>query len=120
MRGRFYFALFALPIAVWLAAAHTDEVTSIQKTLPGLKERVEILRDRWGVPHIYAQSQDDLFFAQGFVCAQDRLFQMDLWRRLARGETAELLGKERLEGDRLARLLRYRGDLDAEWSCYGR
>src|ERR1043166_7015140 len=88
--------------------------------VPGLRERVEVLRDRWGVPHIYAKNQDDLFFAQGFVCAQDRLFQMDLWRRLARGETAELLGKDRLESDRLARLLRFRGDLDAEWRCYGR
>ncbi len=86
--------------------------------IPGLRQSVEILRDRWGVPHIYAKNQDDLFFAQGFVVAQDRLFQMDLWRRLARGETAELLGKERLEGDRLARLLRYRGDLDAEWKSY--
>lgn len=90
-----------------------------QVNLPGLNDRVEILRDRWGVPHIYARNQDDLFFAQGFVCAQDRLFQMDLWRRTAHGETAELLGKARLEGDRLARLLRYRGDPAAEWGCYG-
>jgi penicillin amidase len=40
-----------------------------------------VLRDRWGIPHITAETQDDLFFAQGFVRAQDRLFQMDLWRR---------------------------------------
>jgi acyl-homoserine lactone acylase PvdQ len=40
-------------------------------TVPGLKEPVEVLRDRWGVPHIYAKNQDDLFFAQGFVVAQD-------------------------------------------------
>src|SRR5437762_1974775 len=66
--------------------------------VPGLRQPVEVLRDRWGVPHIYAQDQDDLFFAQGFVCAQDRLFQLDLWRRLARGETAELVGKDGLEG----------------------
>ncbi|HKB36806.1 MAG TPA: penicillin acylase family protein, partial [Gemmataceae bacterium] len=88
--------------------------------VPGLRERVEVLRDRWGVPHIYAKNQDDLFFAQGFVCAQDRLFQMDLWRRLARGEMAELLGKDQKEVDRLARLLRFRGDLNAEWASYGR
>src|SRR6266487_2480863 len=94
--------------------------------VPGLRQRVEVLRDRWGVPHIYAKNQDDLFFAQGFVCAQDRLFQMDLWRRLARGETADLLGRgtresgSRLEADRLARLLRFRGDLNAEWASYGR
>src|SRR2546422_10695235 len=80
--------------------------------IPGLKEPVEVLRDRWGVPHIYAQNADDLFFAQGFVVAQDRLFQLDLWRRLAVGETAEILGRPGLEGDRFARLLKYRGPLE--------
>jgi penicillin amidase len=46
-----------------------------------LQQPVEVLRDRWGVAHIYAQNQHDLFFAQGFVAAQDRLFQMELWKR---------------------------------------
>jgi penicillin amidase len=87
-------------------------------TVPGLKEPVEVLRDRWGVPHIYARNQDDLFFAQGFVVAQDRLFQIDLWRRVGLGETAEVLGRDALEGDRFARLLRYRGDPEAEWASY--
>src|SRR3954451_4752615 len=82
--------------------------------LPGLKEPVEVLRDRWGVPHLYAKSADDLFFAQGFVAAQDRLFQIDLWRRVAVGETAEVVGKQGIEADRFARLLRFRGDADAE------
>jgi penicillin amidase len=89
-----------------------------QITLPGLKEPVEVLRDRWGVPHIYAKNADDLFFAQGFVAAQDRLFQLDMWRRIARGEMAEIMGPQAVEGDRFARLLRYRGDMDAEWSGY--
>src|SRR6266581_2997884 len=61
--------------------------------VPGLKEPVEVLRDRYGVPHIYARNQDDLFFAQGFSAAQDRLFQIDLWRRVGVGETAEMVGK---------------------------
>jgi penicillin amidase len=87
--------------------------------LPGLKAPVEVLRDRHGVPHLYAQSADDLFFAQGFVTAQDRLFQMDWWRRVAIGETAEAVGKRGLDGDRFARLVRYRGDMDAEWASYG-
>src|SRR5437868_4821115 len=87
-------------------------------TVPGLKEPVEILRDRWGVPHIYAKNADDLFFAQGFVAAQDRLFQIDLWRRIAVGETSELLGRAGLEGDRFARLIQFRGDMDAEWTSY--
>jgi penicillin amidase len=88
-------------------------------TVPGLKEPVEVLRDRHGVPHIYACNQDDLFFAQGFVTAQDRLFQMDWWRRVADGEMAEVLGKAGIEADRFARLVKYRGDMDAEWAGYG-
>jgi penicillin amidase len=87
--------------------------------VPGLKEPVTVLRDRHGVPHIYAANQDDLFFAQGFVTAQDRLFQMDWWRRVAVGETAAVLGKVGLESDRFARLVKYRGDTDAEWASYG-
>jgi penicillin amidase len=86
--------------------------------VPGLQEPVEVLRDCWGIPHIYAHNADDLFFAQGFVAAQDRLFQIDLWRRLGVGETAEVLGKKGLEADRFARLLKYRGDPNAEWDAY--
>jgi penicillin amidase len=86
--------------------------------VPGLTAAVEVIRDRWGIPHIYAENQHDLFFAQGFVAAQDRLFQMDLWRRIAIGETAELLGGAGLEADRFARLVRFRGDMEAEWTSY--
>jgi penicillin G amidase len=86
--------------------------------LPGLKEPVEVLRDKWGVPHIYAKNADDLFFAQGFIAAQDRLFQLDMWRRTAVGELAEVLGQDAVEADIFARLLRYRGDMDAEWKSY--
>lgn len=86
--------------------------------IPGLKEPVEVLRDRWGVPHIYARNANDLFFAQGFVVAQDRLFQIDTWRRIGIGETAEVVGKKGLEGDRFARLLKYRGDPEVEWTSY--
>lgn len=86
--------------------------------LPGLKEPVEVLRDKWGVPHIYAKNADDLFFAQGYVAAQDRLFQLDLWRRVARGEMAEVIGPDAIEADTFARLIRYRGDMKAEWQSY--
>ncbi|MGQ0704253.1 MAG: penicillin acylase family protein, partial [Gemmatimonadales bacterium] len=48
--------------------------------VPGLHDSVELIRDRWGVPHLYASNLDDLFFAQGYVQAQDRLWQMDLYR----------------------------------------
>ena len=85
----------------------------------GLTAPVRIVRDRWGVPHIYAQSQDDLFFAQGFVQAQDRLFQMDLWRRSAQGRLSEVLGPNFIERDAMTRRMQYRGDLEAEWASYG-
>src|SRR6266566_3699570 len=81
-------------------------------------EDVEVRRDRWVVPHIYAKTQHDLFFAQGFVAAQDRLFQMDLWRRIGEGRLAEVLGPSYFARDRFARLLKYRGDMSAEWSSY--
>ncbi|MEX2153932.1 MAG: penicillin acylase family protein, partial [Gemmatimonadaceae bacterium] len=84
----------------------------------GLDSAVEVRRDRWGVPHIYAQTQHDLFFAQGFVAAQDRLFQMEMWRRIGEGKLAEVLGPSFVARDRFARLLEYRGDMDAEWTSY--
>jgi penicillin amidase len=84
----------------------------------GLDSAVEVRRDRWGVPHIYAKTQRDLFFAQGFVAAQDRLFQMDLWRRTGQGRLAEVLGPKFVERDRFARMLAYRGDMNAEWASY--
>ncbi|MBL8239144.1 MAG: penicillin acylase family protein [Bryobacterales bacterium] len=86
--------------------------------LKGLRQPVEILRDQWGVPHIYAQSQDDLFFAQGYMAARDRLFQLDLWRRQGTGKLAEVLGPDFVERDRTALLLRFRGDWQKEWPSY--
>jgi penicillin amidase len=78
----------------------------------GLKAPVEVVRDRWGVPHIYAQSTEDLYFAQGYVMAQDRLWQMEMWRRGAEGRLAEVLGPAAVPRDRYARLLKYRGAVD--------
>lgn len=87
--------------------------------LPGLRDSVEVIRDRWGVPHIYALTLDDLFFAQGFVQAQDRLWQMEMYRRTWEGRLAEIMGPSYLPHDRLARLLRWRGPFDQrEWSSY--
>ncbi len=86
--------------------------------LAGLQHEVRVLRDHWGVPHIYAENQHDLFFAQGFVAAQDRLFQMELWKRAGQGRLAEVLGPALLPRDIKARLLRYRGPMTAEYSSY--
>jgi penicillin amidase len=85
----------------------------------GLSAPVRIVRDTWGVPHIYALNQDDLFFAQGFVQAQDRLFQMDLWRRSVQGRLSEVLGANFVERDAMTRRVQYRGDPEAEWASYG-
>ncbi len=71
--------------------------------LPALDQPVEILRDTWGVPHIFARSERDLFFAQGFVHAQDRLFQMDVNRRVGSGRLSEITGSSGLLLDRIAR-----------------
>ena len=60
--------------------------------IPGLADEVEVLRDPWGVPHIYASNLDDLFLAQGFVQAQDRLWQMEMYRRAGEGRLSEVLG----------------------------
>lgn len=87
--------------------------------VPGLKAKVDVLRDRWGVPHIYASNMDDLFFAQGYVQAQDRLWQMELWRRIGDGTLAEVVGPSAVERDRQARLLMYRGPFDeTEFASY--
>lgn len=92
--------------------------TSGRIELAGLTKPVEVIRDSWGVAHIYAQTQDDLFFAQGFVAAQDRLWQMEIWRRTGAGELAEILGPSAIERDKFARLMRYRGDMETEWKSY--
>jgi penicillin amidase len=86
--------------------------------VPGLQEPVEILLDRWGIPHIYARNEHDLFFAQGWTSARDRLFQLELWRRQATGTVAEILGERELERDIGARLFRFRGDLEEELRHY--
>ncbi|MCY1513597.1 Penicillin acylase 2 proenzyme [compost metagenome] len=86
--------------------------------MAGLSQPVEIVRDRHGVSHIYAQNQEDLFFAQGFSAARDRLWQLDLWRRQGEGKMAEQFGPRFVEQDRAARLFLYRGDMQAEFASY--
>jgi penicillin amidase len=92
--------------------------TAGQMELSGLEKSVEVLRDEWGVPHIFAQTTNDLFFAQGFVAAQDRLWQMEIWRRTGEGKLSEIVGASAIERDKFARLLRYRGNMEAEWQSY--
>ena len=74
-------------------------------TVSGLSAPVEVLRDEWGVPHIYAQNEHDLFFAQGYVHAQDRLWQMEFNRRIGSGTLSAILGESTLSIDRYMRTL---------------
>ena len=85
----------------------------------GLSGPVEILVDRWGVPHVYASSADDAFFAQGFNAARDRLWQIDLWRRRGLGLLSEAFGPSFVEKNRASRLFLYRGEMRREWLSYG-
>ena len=74
----------------------------------GLQAPVMVRRDAHGVPHIEAATQDDLFVAQGYVTAQDRLWQMDAYRRNANGELAEIMGPSLVEHDRAQRVMGFR------------
>jgi penicillin amidase len=79
--------------------------TSGTIAVAGLQRPVEVIRDGWGVPHIFARSARDLFFAQGFVHAQDRLWQMELNRRTASGRLSEVFGEATLATDRFLRTI---------------
>lgn len=87
------------------AAAKAPAPVSPTLTLPGLRARVSVRRDARGIPYVEAANEHDLFLTQGFVTANDRLWQMDLLRRTARGELAEILGRDVLEQDEQMRVL---------------
>ena len=107
------FAIAALPMATRAASAPSETLSA-----PGLIQPVEIIKDRWGISHIYAKNETDLFFAQGYNVARDRLFQLEMWRRQATGTVAEILGKGELQRDIGNRLFLFRGDLSQETSWY--
>lgn len=94
-------------------AQHTEQLT-----FSGLKEPVEILKDRWGISHIYAETEYDLFFAQGYNAARDRLFQFEIWRAQATGTTAEILGPRAIKRDHGTRLFKFRGNMKQEMQHY--
>jgi penicillin amidase len=90
----------------------------VELPVPGLTAPVDILTDPWGVPHIYAATTYDAFWAQGFQVARDRLWQIDTWRRRGLGLLSEVWGAAYVAQDRAARLFLYRGDMHAEWLAY--
>src|SRR5262245_56606370 len=111
--------LVIVAASVWPAAQTDDRLIALARTslsqisgelvVPGLSAQVDVIRDTWGVPHIYARNVEDLFMAQGYVMAQDRLWQIEMWRRGAEGRMAEILGPQAVERDRVALMLKFRG-----------
>ena len=93
------------PIIVRNQAKSSFPVVEGEIQIPGLEGEVRIYRDAYGVPQIYATSHHDLFYAQGYVHAQDRFWQMDFWRHQGAGRLSELLGKPVLETDKFLRTL---------------
>ena len=83
-----------------------------------LTDKVEVLRDKHGINHIYANNQQDLFFMQGYLAAKDRLFQFEIWRRQATGTVAEIFGEPELKRDIGTRLFKFRGDIKEELNHY--
>lgn len=109
-------ALLVLIVSVagwvwWLLGRSSPQYEGEQR-LAGLEAPVTVLRDARGVPHVYAESLDDLLFAQGFLTAEERLWQMDMLRRMARGELAEILGRSFLGSDKENRTLGLSGVAD--------
>jgi len=84
----------------------------------GLLDEVEVLRDKYGINHIYANNQNDLFFMQGYLAAKDRLFQFEIWRRQATGTVSEIFGEEELDRDIGTRLFKFRGNMEDELNHY--
>jgi penicillin G amidase len=100
-------AVLALAAIVWLLVYRPLPRLDGTLPLPGLKAAVTVERDNWGVPHIRAANEEDMAEAQGYVVAQDRLWQMDLLRRAGRGQLSEVLGPATIEIDKDFRRLNF-------------
>ncbi|MGE8206376.1 penicillin acylase family protein [Heyndrickxia sp. NPDC080065] len=115
--------ILALLIIAAIIFANFYSLRSLPKTtgqvyLKGVNKPVDVTRDEKGVPHIKAQSLHDLFFAQGYVVAQDRLFQMDLSRRQASGQLSEVIGEATVNNDKFFRTLGLRRAAESSYSIY--
>src|SRR5215210_5964403 len=110
--------LFIVSSSSSASAQAVAPANSIQ--IVGLRDRVTVRRDERGIPYIEAKNNEDLYFAQGYVTASDRLFQMDLLRRTERGELAEVLSAGpnniALEQDKQHRRLGFAQVVDAEFA----
>ncbi|UFX46080.1 penicillin acylase family protein [Bradyrhizobium sp. 41S5] len=112
-------ATLAAPAAAREKPSPLVAAREVKTDVAGLKAPGQILVDVWGIPHIYAGNEHDLFFLQGFNAARDRLWQIDLWRKRGLGLLAKDFGPAYAEQDKALRLFLYRGDMNAEWAAYG-
>jgi len=107
-------ALVASGLVVWSVRRSSPEYGGTV-TLPGLAAPVTVYRDAYGVPQVYASSEEDLFKAQGYVTAQDRFWEMDLRRHLTSGRLSELFGASLVSTDAFLRTLGWRRVAEQEW-----
>lgn len=118
LAGALVLLLLVATLGGYLYARRSLPVISGELKLAGLKAPVTVYRDERGVPHIEAASEHDLYMAQGYVVAQDRLFQMDLSRRFASGRLAEIVGEKALDSDKLFRTLGLRRSAAESFEVY--
>jgi penicillin G amidase len=114
---RSYLIYVAIVIVVVMVSASVFAVVTVRRSFPqvdgelsvvGLRDRVDVIRDSHGIPQIYADNPNDLFFAQGYVQAQDRFYEMDFRRHLTAGRLSELVGADAIETDEFVRTLGWR------------
>jgi penicillin G amidase len=105
-------------VAQSAATASSTAIREFNLTVAGLRAPADIIVDHWGIAHIFAASERDAFFLQGYNAARDRLWQIDLWRKRGLGLLAKSFGPGYVEQDRAARLFLYRGDMQKEWASY--
>ncbi|MDG2375844.1 MAG: penicillin acylase family protein, partial [Woeseiaceae bacterium] len=109
----------SIALTVCLITSQSIQAQDAAYDLAGLEQPAEIIVDKWGIPHIYANTHYDAFLVQGFNAARDRLWQIDTWRRRGLGTLSEVFGQQFLAQDHASRLLLYRGDMYREWLAYG-
>jgi penicillin amidase len=112
--GLVIIALILAGVGTWFVRRPWPQVSGTI-AVSGLSDPVEVIRDRWGVPHIYAQNEHDLFFAQGYVHAQDRLWQMEFNRRIGSGTLSAAVGEATLDTDRFLRTIGLRRAAEKDW-----
>lgn len=116
--GLLAIAISAGAVATFAQPLNTSAIARDAWSVKGLAAPAEIVVDHWGVPHIFAASQRDAFFLQGYNAARDRLWQIDLWRKRGLGRLSASFGPAYVDQDRAARLFLYRGSMEAEWNAY--